>query len=160
MPDLIPGSLNLELLHESQAGKADAVNRNFEKLQAAFNGFVGSNAYDLGANVAYHPDDDMLVAGWVMTRAISLPALLAGSVAAALTPPAGAVSYAIHHVIGNADSTIGSIDFAAAATFATFTFASQVDFAAGEVCYVRAPSSAGNDATIADLLIGLKALDI
>jgi hypothetical protein len=85
----------------------------------------------------------------VCVRAFTLPAGLTLSQGYATTVPTGAVSFGLE----KNGSSIGSVDFAASASTATFTFVSAVSFAAGDRLELIAPAS--QDATLAAISITL-----
>ncbi len=72
----------------------------------------------------------------VMVRSVTLPAGLTGSAAICVTAPAAAVTMPILHN----GTGVGSVNFAIGATVGTFTFASQVVLAAGDVLELDPPS--------------------
>lgn len=94
--------------------------------------------------------NDELLFKHVCATSCILPTSLTGSrgVAVATT---GAVTLAIK----KNGASIGTVNFAAAATTATFTFASPVSFVAGDIITINAPVTA--DATLADVSINLLA---
>lgn len=85
-----------------------------------------------------------------VVRAFTLPASLTGSIAKLDT---AATASTVFSITQNGTS-IGSITFAASGTTGTFTFASPVTFAAGDIFRVIAPASP--DATAAGLSVTFK----
>jgi hypothetical protein len=84
------------------------------------------------------------------TRPVAFAAGLANSKGICGVAPTGAVTLGL---LKNGGS-IGSVNFAAGATVATFTFATAVTFSAGDILQVTAPGVA--DATFADVAISLE----
>lgn len=82
---------------------------------------------DTGGNIFSH----------IVTEAMYLPISLTGSYAKLATAPAAALVFPL---LKNATS-IGSVNFALGATTATFTFAADVSFAAGDVLRVGRPTA-------------------
>lgn len=111
--------------------------------------------YDLGFFFPGKPgigvDDGFALAGHVFVHPVSLPVVLAGSKASLKVAPLGNLSFPIK-VNG---TTVGSIDFAAAATVATFTFAAGINIAVGDALTVMKPVALDVDAR--ELAITIKA---
>jgi hypothetical protein len=107
-----------------------------------------SQPFDLGFYFEGLLTNSEKVARYVFNRSVTFPASLTGSNATADVASTGTVSFALN----KNGSSIGSVTFTASAT-ATFTFASPVTFAAGDVLTVVAPATA--DASLADVQINL-----
>lgn len=107
--------------------------------------WVEINPYDIPCFKNGKPAASEIVCAMVFTRAVKLPASLTGSVWKAGTAATGSSAFDIR----KNGSSIGTITFAAAGTTATFTFASAVSFASGDVLTILAPGT--QDATLADL---------
>lgn len=95
--------------------------------------------------------DGAVMAVLISGDAVSLPAGLTGSYAKAEVAATGSATYNLYK---NGDA-IGSVDFAASSTVATFTFTGAVTFSAGDRLRVLAPTTA--DATLADISFLFKA---
>jgi hypothetical protein len=100
------------------------------------------------------PTASELVLKYIFPVAAELPASLTGSYCDAEDGATAIANFILKkRTWAGAESTIGSIDFAAggngARQTATFTFASAVSFAAGDALLVYAPGSA--DATLSDI---------
>ena len=107
----------------------------------------GGAPYDIGVYFPGQPEAGATLLQLVASRPFTLPADLTGSQGYAGTAPAAQADL---DVLKNGAS-IGTITFTAAASAATFTFAGEVAFAAGDRLTVLAPSS--QDASLADLSI-------
>lgn len=111
--------------------------------------------YDLGFFFPGRPgigiDDGTAIAGHVFVHPVSLPATLDGSEAKLRVGPAAALSFPLKL---NA-TTVGSVDFAIAATVGTFTFAADIAVVAGDVLTVIKPTAVDVDAR--ELSITVKA---
>lgn len=86
---------------------------------------------------------------FVFTRAVTFPISLTGSFAGCGVASTGSKSFTLN----KNGSSIGSVNIAAAATVATFTFSAGVSFAAGDILTVVAPTP--QDATLADFFMTL-----
>lgn len=104
----------------------------------------GTMPYDIAGSIFGKPDNAAVVARVVVVRPFNLPANLTGSIAKCDT----AATAAQILTLKKNGSSIGTINFAGAATTGTFTFVSQVSFAAGDVLTVVNQTTA--DATFAD----------
>lgn len=105
--------------------------------------------YDIGLFIPGQPAASAMVFQFVVSRAISFPVNLAGSLAKAGTAATSAAAFTLRRNGAN----IGTIDFAAGSATATFTLAGGAAFAAGDVLEILAPSP--QDATLADVSITL-----
>jgi len=94
--------------------------------------------YDIAGSTINKPIDAAVLMRFIATRAFRLPTGLTGSQCESTVAPAAGVAYSIK----KNGSPAGTIDFAISALTATFTFASDVDFAAGDVLTVEAPATA------------------
>ena len=111
--------------------------------------FITVNPYDLAVFFDGIPGADADILRFVAGRAFFLPAGLANSAAHARV--AATASYSLE--IRRNGASIGSIDWALGANAATFTFASNVQFSAGDRLAIVAPATP--DATLEDVGITL-----
>lgn len=95
------------------------------------------------ANGAYTSNE--VIAQYAFTVEAEIPSSMTNSIFKVETAPTGAISFDVQ----KNGSSIGTIDFAASATDATFTFASAVTFNASDVLSIVAPASV--DGTLAGL---------
>jgi hypothetical protein len=89
--------------------------------------------------------DDQVCFRHVFARArVGFKSGLGGSFALAETGPASAAAFDLRKIsrATGADTSVGSIDFAATERAATFTFSADVDFEPGDVLEIRAPDTA------------------
>lgn len=98
-----------------------------------------STLYDIGGSTLTQPTNAAVLMRFVAVRSYQLPASLTGSYAISATAPTGTPAYPIK----KNGSSIGTINYSS--NSGTFTFASAVSFAAGDVLTVEAPATA--DAT-------------
>lgn len=85
-----------------------------------------------------------------MDRVVTFPINLPGSQCVAEVAPTGAVQLTISRIpVGSGQVAIGTVNFAASAKTATFTFVAQVVFQAGDIVVVTAPAVV--DATFASI---------
>jgi hypothetical protein len=105
--------------------------------------------FDVSLFVPGLPTAGATVLRFVFTRAVSFPASLTGSLAGCGIASTGAKVFTLN----KNGSAIGSVNIAAAAVVATFTFASAVSFAGGDILTVVAPTP--QDATLADFFMTL-----
>ena len=110
----------------------------------------GGPPYDIGVYFPGQPEAGATLLQLVASRAFTLPADLTGSQGYAGTAPTAQADLDIQ----KNGASIGTITFAAAASTATFSFASEVAFAAGDRLTVLAPGS--QDASLADISITFK----
>ena len=87
----------------------------------------------------------------IVPRAITLPASLTGSYGSSIVAATAATTL----TLAKNGSSIGSVNFAISASTATFTFASSVSFAAGDLLTLTNQSTA--DATLANISVTLAA---
>lgn len=125
--------------YTSAGGKLLAVNGGATAVE-----FVAA-PYDIGAFCAGKPTASEVLLRFVATRAFNLPASLTDSQVKAGTAATATTDFDLQ----KNGSSIGTVSFAASGTTATFTFASAVSFAAGDILAIIAPASA--DATLADI---------
>ena len=102
--------------------------------------------------VAGIPSAAEKVLRYYFVKAATFPVGLENSIAKAGTAATGSVAFDVQK---NGVSA-GTVNFAAGATVATFTFASETAFAIGDRIDIVAPGSA--DATLADIAITLKGM--
>jgi hypothetical protein len=106
--------------------------------------------YDVGVYFPGQPGAGATLLQLVAPRAFTLPAGLTGSQGYAATAPTAQADLDIR----KNGASIGTITFAAPASTATFAFAGEVDFAAGDRLTIIAPGT--QDASLADISITLK----
>jgi hypothetical protein len=87
----------------------------------------------------------------IVPRAITLPASLTGSYGSSIVAATAATTLNL----AKNGSSIGSVNFAISASTATFTFASSLSFAAGDLLTLTNQSTA--DATLANISVTLAA---
>lgn len=109
-----------------------------------------SKAYDIASGVVGKPEDDATILNVPMVRAVDFDANMGGSVGKAITAATAETSFEIR----KNGTAIGTMVFAAAGTDASFTVASAVSFAVGDILSIHAPATA--DATLADFGYTLK----
>jgi len=107
-------------------------------------GAVEAPAYISGA-WAGSPGAGQVIERYIFATPVTFPAGLGGSYGAAGNAATGAASFAI----AKNGSNVGTMDFAAAATTASFAMATATSFAGGDVLTITAPGSP--DATLANL---------
>jgi hypothetical protein len=110
----------------------------------------GGPPYDIGVYFPGQPEAGAVLLQFVASRAFTLPADLTDSQGYAGTAPTAQADLDVR----KNGASIGTITFVAAASTATFTFASEVAFAAGDRFVVIAPGS--QDASLADISITFK----
>jgi hypothetical protein len=106
--------------------------------------------YDIGVYFPGQPAAGATLLQLVAPRAFTLPAGLTGSQGYAGTAPAAQADLDIR----KNGASIGTVTFAAAASTASFSFASEVAFAAGDRLTIIAPGT--QDASLADISITFK----
>ena len=111
---------------------------------------VGIVPYEISVYFPGQPDAGATLLQFIAPRAFTLPAGLTGSQGYAGTAPTAEADLEIR----KNGASIGTITFAASASAASFTFASEVTFAAGDRLAVIAPGS--HDASLADISITFK----
>ena len=111
-------------------------------------GTPGTQPFDLGFYFEGVLTNAEAVARYVFNRSVSFVANLTGSHASADTASTGTVSFTLKQN----GSSVGTVTFTASAT-GTFTFASPVTFASGDVLNIVAPATA--DGTLANVCINL-----
>lgn len=115
------------------------------KLRAdGTNVFRIDNQFDFGGYLAGQPSGSAKIFRMVTDRPFRLPSGLGGAQANLGTAATAQTDYDLQ----KNGASIGTMRFAAAATTATFIFASDVDFAIGDVFGIVAPASP--DSTAAD----------
>ena len=110
----------------------------------------GGPPYDIGVYFPGQPEAGATLLQLVASRAFTLPADLTGSQGYAGTAPTAQADLDVW----KNGASIGTVTFAAAASTATFNFAGEVTFAAGDRLTVLAPGS--QDASLADISITFK----
>lgn len=125
--------------YSGEGGKLLAVNSGETAVE-----FV-AGVYDVGAYVPGVPTASQVLVRLPAARAFTLPIGLTGSQGAAIVAATAETTFDIQ----KDGVSIGSMVFAAAATTATFSFASAVDFAPGDMLSVVGPGTP--DATLSDV---------
>ena len=110
----------------------------------------GGTPYDIGIYFPGQPDAGAILLQLIASRAFTLPADLTGSQGYAGTAPTALADLDIR----KNGASISTMTFPAAASTATFVFASEVAFAAGDRLAVLAPGS--QDASLTDISITFK----
>jgi hypothetical protein len=114
-----------------------------------FNGALKLVNEDAPYDICFSTDDatkytnNQVIVRHVPVRQFVLKASLTGSRAGCVVAPTGSITLAVK----KNGSSVGTINIAASATTATFTFASDVTFTTSDILTIVAPSSA--DATLA-----------
>lgn len=127
----------------SSSGTYGGITYNAAGQVTAVASSAGVNPYDIAGYLPGIPSAGQTLFRIEMVRAVTLPASLTGSRAVCQTAPTGAITLPIKQN----GTSIGSINFAAGATAATFTFTSQVILNPGDVLELDAPNPA--DSTFA-----------
>ena len=125
----------------TQAVYADGTN----VVQVTLPTSAAGGIHDFAGFFVGKPGAGAVMFSYAVTRACQLPAGLTNSVYKAGTAATGSATFSIK----KNGSEIGTLNFAASATTATFTMASATSFANGDVLDVVAPGS--QDATLADI---------
>ena len=132
--------------YAGQAGKGVTVNGAATGLE--FTTAV-TGSYDLGLTWSGTLPASQVLMRYPFPRAVDFPAGLTGSRGVAASAATGTTTLDLR----KNGTSVGSVQYAASATTATFTMASATSFAAGDVLTVHAPGTA--DATLADLGLSL-----
>jgi hypothetical protein len=101
--------------------------------------------YDIQFNIAGVPSANAIVGSFLANRKISLHAGLPNALCKAKTAATGSTSL----ILKRNGAQIGTVNFAAAATTATFTLATDVNLQIGDLLEVVIPATA--DTTLADI---------
>ena len=107
--------------------------------------------YDIGGFSQGKPDASSSLLRLVAPRAISLPQNLTGSIAKSGTAATGSTVFTLK----KNGTQIGTMTFAASGSTATFSFASAVSVAIGDIIDMVAPAT--QDATLSDISVTLVA---
>ena len=110
----------------------------------------GTAPYDIGMYLPGQPGAGATLLQLVATRAFTLPAGLTGSQGYAAAAPTAQADLDIQ----KNGASIGTITFGASDNAATFVFASEITFAAGDRLTVLAPGS--QDVSLADVSLTFK----
>lgn len=106
---------------------------------------VGSQAasitYDVSGATLSQPTDGTTLMRFIAVRNFRMPVSLTGSQASSEVATTSSAAYPIK----KNGTSIGTINYAAAATAGTFTFSTETDFTSGDILTVEAPATA--DAT-------------
>ena len=103
--------------------------------------YLGAAVYDIAGSTLSQPTDGAVIMRFQANRAFRLPTGLTDSAGGCDIAATAQADYDIQKNGGS----IGTMTWAAAATDATFTFSTQIDFASGDTLTVVAPATA--DAT-------------
>jgi hypothetical protein len=106
---------------------------------------LGGLPYDIGGTIVGQPAGGAILLRYPAPRAIRFPSSLASSRGVAGTAAAATATFSIR----KNGTQFATMSFASGASIATFTAASDTDFAAGDVLTVIAPNPA--DSTLADI---------
>jgi hypothetical protein len=109
----------------------------------------GAQPYDLLMFFPGTPTGSQVMGRIIIPRAVSLPASLTGSYSSSIAAATGSTTL----TLAKNGTSIGSVNFAAGATSATFTFASAVSLAAGDLLTLTNQATA--DATLANVSVSL-----
>lgn len=109
-------------------------------------------AYDIASTVAGVPATNSAVLRYMVPRNFRLPTDLTNSQGRVGSAPSSAIVFDIQQ----GGSSIGSMNFAMSATTATFTFASDVDFVAGDRLEVVSPANLQGAADLSLTLSGIR----
>lgn len=109
-----------------------------EALHVDSSKYVGSALYDIAGSTISQPTDGAVLMRFSVNRPFTLPSGLTDSKAESTVAATGSASYPIK----KNGVQVGTIDWAAAATDATFTFSSAESFVVGDILTVEAPATA------------------
>lgn len=112
---------------------------------------AGAMPYDLLMYFPGVPAASQVMGRIIVPRAITLPASLSGSYASSITSAAAATTL----TLAKNGSSIGTVNFAAGSSTATFTFTSSVSFAAGNILTLT--NQAPADSALANVSLSLAA---
>jgi hypothetical protein len=129
-----------------QAGKGVVVNGTATGLEFTT---AATGSYDLGLTWAETLPASQVLLRYPFPRGVDFPAGLTGSRGVSAVAATATTTLDIR----KNNTSVGSVQWAASATTATFTMASATSFTAGDILTVHAPASA--DATLADLGLSL-----
>jgi hypothetical protein len=121
-------------------------------------GVAGTSSafYDIGINVVGTPAASEVLEYYAVPRAFTIPAGATASQAIAQTAATASTVFTIYRIpSGGSKTSIGTITFAAAGKVGTFSVASAVSFAAGDILELDAPATA--DSTLANIAFTLAA---
>jgi len=135
-----------------QIGEAFDVFSDGTDISLGIGGIPGAVKPTLGVWASGVPGNLEVVGKFIFTQAFTLPVSLTGSFAEVLVAPASAATWTIR----KNGSSIGTVNFAMSATTATFTFSSEVSFAAGDDLIIESQTTA--DANMAGLSLSLKGI--
>jgi hypothetical protein len=106
---------------------------------------LGGLPYDIGGTIVGQPTGGAILLRYPAPRAIRFPSGMSGSRGVAGTTAASSATFSLR----KNGTQFATMSFASGASTATFTAASDADFAAGDVLTVIAPNPA--DGTLADI---------
>jgi len=115
---------------------------------SAWSASIGASPYDIHVTMNGKPPTGVTLARVIFPRTTIFPSGLSGSYAKSEVAATASTTF----TITKNNASVGTFNWAAAATSATFTMASQTTFNAGDVMEVVAPAA---DATLADLTVTL-----
>jgi hypothetical protein len=122
---------------------------DYRSYQPAGVAIAGSNPYDVLTFFPGAPTNSQLMTRVIVPRAVTFPVSLTGSYASSTVAATGATTL----TLARNGTSIGTVNFAAGATAGTFTFASPVTTAAGDVLTLTNQATA--DATLANISVSL-----
>jgi hypothetical protein len=142
---------------KTPSGSPIAVNSNDRKLlycdgttfKIVAETSSAGNPYDIGASLTGQPASGAIILRYPLPRAVRFPASLPNSKGVVATSAAATATFSLK----KNGTQFATMQFAASATTATFTAASDTDFAAGDVLTIVAPTP--NDTSLADLGVAL-----
>src|SRR5262245_23737812 len=140
LTDVLPST------YVGQAGKGVIVNGAETGVDF---GTASTGSYDLGLTWSGTLPASQVLMRYPFPRSVDFPAGLTGSRGVSAVAATATTTLDLR----KNGTSVGSVQYAAGATTATFTMASPTTFAAGDVLTVHAPASA--DATLADLGLSL-----
>ena len=148
--------ITIEILAAGDTDYIDKHNANYAALAAGLAALEGGGDtyYYIAGYLPTGGEATKVAICHVLPIGITLPVSLTGSYAHAQTAATGSTTYTIK----KSGASIGSLNFAAAGTSATFTFTTATSFAAGDRLEIVAPGTL--DATLAGIAITLKATRI
>ena len=141
-----------QYVDDGLATKADAATTYTKaEVDAIAASNSASQIYDIGGFSQGKPDASSSLFRLVAPRAFSLPQNLTGSIAKAGTAATASTVFAIK----KNGTQIGTMTFAASGSTASFSFASAVSVAIGDIIDMVAPAT--QDATLSDISVTLVA---
>ena len=140
-----------QYVDDGLATKADAATTYTKTEVDDKVGTAAAQIYDIGGFSQGKPDASSSLFRLVAPRAFSLPQNLTGSIAKSGTAATGSTIFTLK----KNGTQIGTMTFAASGSTATFSFASAVSVAIGDIIDMVAPAT--QDATLSDISVTLVA---